>query len=260
MKVRAATDADVPAIAALILAAASAEAPWTSYLPARLRRDPVLVQHAELVLRDHLAAGSETSAVVVAELSADESDRSRPEIVAAAVWDTQTSWAQPTKTGQLPKTETNSEPLKDAAGCTTTTSPAGDDWCPHDASDDYRKLAALSDAMRQGRRRYFAAEEPHVYLRVLATHPDHQGRGHAKALCRWGVALARLKRVGVCLETGSRGYIALSGMGFEHLGAIVVPAGQGYDEQVLKALRMDAAAAQAASPSVWDSLWKYISS
>ncbi|OAA42341.1 Acyl-CoA N-acyltransferase [Beauveria brongniartii RCEF 3172] len=246
MKVRAATDADVPAIAALILAAASAEAPWTSYLPARLRRDPVLVQHAELVLRDHLAAGNETSAVVVAELSADESDRSRPEIVAAAVWDTQTSWAQPTKT--------------DVADCTTTTSPAGDDWCPHDAADDYRKLSALSDAMRQGRRQYFAAEQPHIYLRVLATHPDHQGRGHAKALCRWGVALARRKRVGVCLETGSRGYIALSGMGFEHLGAVVVPAGQGYDEQVLKALRMDAAAAQAASPSVWDSLWKYISS
>ncbi|KAM3515097.1 hypothetical protein MY11210_001215 [Beauveria gryllotalpidicola] len=242
MKVRAATDADVPAIAALILAAASAEAPWTSYLPARLRRDPVLVQHAEAVLRGHLAAGDETSVVVVAELSADESDRSRPEIVAAAVWDTQTSWAQPAA-----KT--------DAAGCTTS----GDDWSPHDAGADYRKLGALGDAMRQGRRRYFAAEQPHVYLRVLATHPDHQCHGHAKALCRWGVALARRKRVGVCLVTGSRGYIALSGMGFEDLGAVVVPAGQGYDEQVLKALRMDAAAVHAASPSAWDSLWKYIS-
>ncbi|PMB64529.1 hypothetical protein BM221_009368 [Beauveria bassiana] len=251
MKVRAATDADVPAIAALILAAASAEAPWTSYLPARLRRDPGLVQHAETVLRSHLAAGDETSVVVVAELSADESDRNRPEIVAAAVWDTHTSWAQPAKTGQPAKS--------DAAGCTTTYH-TGDNWCPHDAGDDYRKLSALADAMRQGRRRFFAVEEPHVYLRVLATHPDHQGRGHAKALCRWGVALARRKRVGVCLATGSRGYIALSGMGFEDLGAVVVPAGQGYDEQILKALRMDAAAAQAASPSVWDSLWKYISS
>ncbi|KGQ03915.1 hypothetical protein BB8028_0007g06290 [Beauveria bassiana] len=251
MKVRAATDADVPAIAALILAAASAEAPWASYLPARLRRDPVLVQHAESVLRGHLSAGDETSVVVVAELSTDESDRSQPEIVAAAVWDTHTSWAQPVKTGQPAKS--------DAAGCTTT-SYTGYDWCPLGTVDDYRKLSALGDAMRQGRRRHFSTEEPHVYLRVLATHPDHQGRGHAKALCRWGVALARRKRVGVCLETGSRGYIALSGMGFEDLGAVVVPAGQGYDEQVLKALRMDAAAAQAASPSVWDSLWKYISS
>lgn len=141
-----------------------------------------------------------------------------------------------------------------------TTSRQDNDWMPGGAAvADHPRLAALGDAMRQGRQRYFAAEGPHVYLRVLATHPDHQGRGHAKTLCRWGIALAHRRRVGVCLETGSRGYIMLSGMGFRDLGAVVVPAGKGHDEQVLKALRMDAAAAQAANPGVWDSLWKYIS-
>lgn len=113
--------------------------------------------------------------------------------------------------------------------------------------------------MRRGRRRYFAAEGPHVYLRVLATHPKHQHQGYAKALCRWGVGLAHRRRAAVCLATGARGYIVLSGMGFRDLGAVVVPAGKGYEEQVLKALRMDAAAVQATNPGVWDSLWKYIS-
>lgn len=131
-----------------------------------------------------------------------------------------------------------------------------DDWSP-DAQDP--KLNALSDAMRQGRERYFGAEGPHIYLRILATHPDHQGKGYAKALCKWGISLAHRKRVGVCLETGSRGYIMLSGMGFSDLGAVIVPAGNGYDEQVLKALRMDAAATQAANPGLWDSLKKYVS-
>ncbi|KAJ3475732.1 hypothetical protein NLG97_g9356 [Lecanicillium saksenae] len=216
MKVRAATDADVPAIAAI---------------------------HAEAVARSYVEASDKASVVMVAELSAAESDLNKPQIVAASVWDTtQISCGN----GAAQK--------DDAAGYTS--SRREDDWSP-DAEDP--KLNALSDAMRQGRQRYFASEKPHVYLRILATDPQHQGRGYAKALCRWGITLAHSKRVGVCLETGSRGYIMFSGMGFKDLGAVVVPAGKGQEEQVLKALRMDAAGTQAANPGVWDSLWKYIS-
>ncbi|EGX93072.1 Acyl-CoA N-acyltransferase [Cordyceps militaris CM01] len=238
MKLRAATDADVPAIAALVLAVASVQAPWASYLPARQRRDPVLVRHAEAVVRGHVAAGEQTSVVMVAEQRCASGELGRAEIVSVAVWDT---------------TQT-------VCGRTDPTSCVREDeWAPRGA-EDYARLVALNEAMNKGRRRYFAAEgQPHVYLRVLATHPDHQGRGHAKALCRWGIALARRARVGVCLETGSRGYIMLSGMGFEDLGAVVVPAGKGHDEQVLKVLGMDAAAVQAANPGVWNSLWKYLS-
>ncbi|TQV97746.1 Acyl-CoA N-acyltransferase [Cordyceps javanica] len=242
MKVRAATDADVPAIAAIVLAVASAEAPWKSYLPARLRCDPALVQHAEAVARGYLEAGEQTSVVMVAELAAaGEAGRDAPpEIVSVAVWDTRAARPKTDPTGYI-------------------SSRQDDDWKLPAGVGEHPKLTALSDAMRRGRHRYFAAEGPHIFLRVLATHPDHQGRGHAKALCRWGIAFAHRKRVAVCLETGSRGYIMLSGMGFRDLGAVVVPAGNGYDEQVLKALHLDAAGAQAANPGVWDSLWKYIS-
>lgn len=221
-----------------MLAVASVQAPWASYLPARQRRDPVLVRHAEAVVRGHVAAGEQTSVVMVAEQRCASGELGRAEIVSVAVWDT---------------TQT-------VCGRTDPTSCVREDeWAPRGA-EDYARLVALNEAMNKGRRRYFAAEgQPHVYLRVLATHPDHQGRGHAKALCRWGIALARRARVGVCLETGSRGYIMLSGMGFEDLGAVVVPAGKGHDEQVLKVLGMDAAAVQAANPGVWNSLWKYLS-
>ncbi|KAJ6781888.1 hypothetical protein PWT90_09929 [Aphanocladium album] len=242
MKVRAATDADVPAIAAIVLAVASTEAPWKSYLPARLRKDPAFVQHAEAVARSYVEASDKASVVMVAELSAAESELNRPQIVAVSVWDT-----TQTECGKAEAQKADDQGY---------TSSRKDDWSP-DAEDP--KLSALSDAMLQGRQRYFAAEGPHVYLRILATDPQHQGRGYAKALCRWGITLAHRKRAGVCLETGSRGYIMFSGMGFKDLGAVVVPAGKGYDEQVLKALRMDAAAAQAANPGVWDSLWKYVS-
>lgn len=82
---RAATEADVPAIAAVVLAVASAEAPWKSFLPARARKDPVFVQHAEAVARSYVAAGEATSAVMVVKLSAGESERNTPEIVAVSV-------------------------------------------------------------------------------------------------------------------------------------------------------------------------------
>lgn len=71
--------------------------------------------------------------------------------------------------------------------------------------------------------------------------------------------LAYKKHAAVCLETGSRGYVLLSGMGFCDLGAVVVPAGNGHDEQILKALRMDVNKMNAEHPTMMTSLWKYIS-
>lgn len=100
MKVRAATDADVPAIAALVMAVASAEAPWKSYLPARLRRDPAFVQHAEAVARSYVEASDSASVVMVAELSAAEAGAGRPQVVAVSVWDTtQANCGQQQKAG-----------------------------------------------------------------------------------------------------------------------------------------------------------------
>ncbi|OAA70575.1 Acyl-CoA N-acyltransferase [Cordyceps fumosorosea ARSEF 2679] len=231
MKVRAATDADVPAIAAIILAAAAAEVPWKSYLPAGACRDPILVQHVEAVARAHIVARD--SAVVVGELSAAESGRDTPEVVSVAVWDT------------------------------TTAAERDDSWAA--VEEHHAQLAALDTAMRRGRQLYFAAEPPHLFLRVLATHPDRRGRGYAKALCRWGMALARRRRVGVCVETGAaRGYVLFSGLGFRDLGVVDLPPVRGRHEgteeegQVLKALRMDAEAVRAANPGAWDSFCKYI--
>lgn len=88
MQIRAATDADVPAIAAVVLAGASTEAPWTSFMPFRARKDTALIQHAEALARGYVEASDDTSVVMVVELSADESERGKPEIVAVSVWDT----------------------------------------------------------------------------------------------------------------------------------------------------------------------------
>ncbi|KAK3186767.1 hypothetical protein K4F52_004513 [Lecanicillium sp. MT-2017a] len=240
MQIRAATEADVPAIAALVLARASQEAPWNSFIPGGARKDPNFVQHAEALTRSYVEASEDAWVVRVVELSAAEAEHNKPVVVAVGVWDTNAA-----------SNKAHEHPNKAAAYVTTKT----DNWSP---SSENQKLNALSDAMLQGRQRYFAAEGPHIYLRILATHPEHQGHGYAKALCKWGIDLAYKKHAAVCLETGSRGYVLLSGMGFCDLGAVVVPAGKGYDEQILKALRMDVAKMDTEHPTLMTSLWKYI--
>jgi hypothetical protein len=88
MQIRKATDADVPAIAALVLLRATTEAPWNTFIPGGARKDQTFVQHAEALTRSYVEANQDEWVVMIVELSAAEAERSKPEIVAVAVWDT----------------------------------------------------------------------------------------------------------------------------------------------------------------------------
>jgi GNAT superfamily N-acetyltransferase len=67
---------------------------------------------------------------------------------------------------------------------------------------------------------------PHWYLGVLATHPDHQGRGLATTVMRPGLAAADAEGWDCWLETSTpanKGFYA--GRGFTEAVAIDIPAG-----------------------------------
>ena len=73
------------------------------------------------------------------------------------------------------------------------------------------------------------AYEKQVYLAILATHPDYDGRGFGAAHCEWGKELARQwekdlsrgtgkeKKVNVTLMATPRGYELYSTIGFENI-------------------------------------------
>lgn len=128
-----------------------------------------------------------------------------------------------------------------------------DDW----TWEGQDKLNSLVGAMEQARSRFFAGSGPQMFLRFLATGPDHQRRGCAKALCESGLDIAWRRQSAVCLETGPKGYILFSGMGFSDLGAVTLPVSGG-DEHILKALKMDVSKARESHPGVWDSFLSYV--
>lgn len=108
MQIRAATEADVPAIAALVLARASQEAPWNSFIPGGARKDPNFVQHAEALTRSYVEASEDAWVVRVVELSAAEAEHNKPVVVAVGVWDTNaaSNKAHERKCTSLPMTVT----------------------------------------------------------------------------------------------------------------------------------------------------------
>lgn len=129
----------------------------------------------------------------------------------------------------------------------------------HESETVMDKLASLSSAMAHSQEARFAACGPYVYLEVLATHPAHRGRGHAKALCAVGVEAARKRDLAVAVLTGSRGYIFFSGLAFADLGCVAMREGAA-EEAVLKVMVLRPRPKARRRGSVFDSFMSYVSS
>lgn len=119
------------------------------------------------------------------------------------------------------------------------------------------KLASLSQATVDGRRKHFSSHVPYVFLHLLATRPDFQRKGYGKALCASGINVARQKHASVCTQAGSRGYILFSGLGFVDKGQVVLPTEPGTEDVLIKAMMLDSRLVQRRG-SVFDSLMRYI--
>lgn len=88
MKIRPAALADVPAVARIVLAALTDEAPWKAFFPPKAKSDPTYIEYAEAILRSYLGpAAKDNWLFLVVELSAAESRSNGPMVAAAAVWD-----------------------------------------------------------------------------------------------------------------------------------------------------------------------------
>jgi GNAT superfamily N-acetyltransferase len=87
------------------------------------------------------------------------------------------------------------------------------------ARDDFHELMARLDAAHPH-------NQPHYYLSLLATHPDHRGKGVGMALLEQNLELIDTERVPAYLESSNpdndRRYSAL---GFEVVGQVCYPGG-----------------------------------
>lgn len=281
MKIRPATIDDVPAVARLVLAALSDESPWKAFFPSKCQNGSEYVGYGEAMLRSYLEPGGcDSWLFLVLELSEAESGtHSGPLIVSAAVFDTSAADSRAsTPRNSTDRLHDNSKSSRASrphsasaqygrgdlscllAGYAAVAATGNASYSRDDevAAKIPGKLAALSEASLEGRRRRFASHTPCVYLHVLATRPDYQRRGYGKALTAWGIDVARKMQMPVCVQAASRGYILFSGLGFSDLGPVLLPADKGGDELVLKALVLDSSRADRRG-SLVGSLLRYIS-
>ncbi|KAK2612605.1 hypothetical protein QQS21_001377 [Conoideocrella luteorostrata] len=238
MKIRPATPADIPAVVRVVLSALTDEAPWKAFFPRKAQDDPTYTAYCEAILRSYVEPAQRDDLLfLVAEASGPETKtNSGAVIVAAAIWDTSTGLGQGRGNGrQMSDSEEHDPSLDKAPG----------------------KLAALSGATVDGRRKHFSSDVPYVYLHLLATRPDYQRKGYGKALCAWGIKAARQKHASICAQAGSRGYILFSGLGFVDKGHVVLPTEPGSDEVLVKAMMLDSKLVQRRG-SIFDSLLRYI--
>ena len=61
--------------------------------------------------------------------------------------------------------------------------------------------------------------DKHIYLSLLNTHSDYQGRGAGKALCQWGLEKAKREGWTVTLFSSPMGKRLYSKLGFRDVGS-----------------------------------------
>lgn len=86
--------------------------------------------------------------------------------------------------------------------------------------------------------KYFGRYERCMHLRIMATRPHYQQQGYAKALCEWGIGVARKRGMGVTVLTGLHGYVLFSDLGFVDIGPFPVRLGGCGEEIIVKAMAL----------------------
>lgn len=99
------------------------------------------------------------------------------------------------------------------------------------------RILAMNNAITESREMYLDSHGQQMYLHILATHPEYQKLGYAKALCGNAIEEARAKGWAVSALASPTGYIFYSGLGFVDCGYTrVKPQVGDADEIILKAM------------------------
>lgn len=121
------------------------------------------------------------------------------------------------------------------------------------------RLSAYTEVVNKARTEFFNRYPQHMYLQLLATHPDHQNHGYAKDLVHSYIVKAKQKGGVLTTLGGPFGYIFFSGLGFHDLGPITLPPSAASDAQIIKAMSL-VVNKEERRQSIVDSVLNYISS
>ncbi len=225
MDIRKATPADTQAIVNITLAATVSESQLHYCFP---RLDKSSDGHASSIKSavEHCLTSPEDWLVAVVEVPEAQDPRTNS-IVSVAIW-----WASSIKSKVY-----DDDPFADGHLLKQILGPSveGQD----DSGPAY--LSAFIEATARGREAYLYGYGKQMHLYLLATHPHHQRKGYAKALCAWGLKRAAEQMMAMSTLATAKGYILFSGLGFADVGCVSVKADGEGEELILKAMAHAAA-------------------
>ncbi|KAI1375064.1 acyl-CoA N-acyltransferase [Hypoxylon crocopeplum] len=92
--------------------------------------------------------------------------------------------------------------------------PAGIPWLE---GKEKERCEGVLNSMWDIREKLFGKRHRHVYLSVIAVHPDHQRRGIGRLLMQWGIDIAEKLQVPLYTESSKPGLRLYKSLGFERL-------------------------------------------
>jgi ribosomal protein S18 acetylase RimI-like enzyme len=238
MKIRPATNDDFDAILAIATATSSTDSLWNMLMPRAAFKDAAFKEHISQLLKQYIDPENKDWLVTVVELPDKDITPGAPHVASFAIWD---------------MTSTSNSANKSAVESDNIAAPAGDS----SKSRYLTRFITFNNAMSEGRSKSFKAFNKFMYLKAMATHPEYEGEGYAKALLRAGYEIARKNEAAVTVFAGPRGYVFFSGLGFADRGPLLMQSGG--DEVNIKAMSFDPTNERRRS-SVMESFMHYITS
>ncbi|KAK4442373.1 acyl-CoA N-acyltransferase [Podospora aff. communis PSN243] len=205
MEIRTATPSDSQPICKLLLASLTSESQWQYLFPDRHTHGPAHASRIHSAIAHCLNAPQDWTTIVAEETTSKS-------LVSVAVWSTTTSLEPGTKEAATTLYTDILASFGPADGCNVS------------------HVAAYLKAISAGTESHLAGYTPRVHLYVVATHPQHRGRGYGKALVAWGLKRAAEQKAVVSTLASAKGYVFFSGLGFKDVGLIEVRGGSAVGE------------------------------
>lgn len=100
---------------------------------------------------------------------------------------------------------------------------------------------AFCSGQARAYKKYFGSIGPEqLHLQILATLPDFQRRGHATALCRWGMDVIRRETLkDISLMASPMGYHLYARLGFDHVTTVIIQVPGEEEKLTLQAMKYD---------------------
>ncbi|KAK3940278.1 hypothetical protein QBC46DRAFT_364202 [Diplogelasinospora grovesii] len=201
MKPRKALPSDVDALTRVIIQAMPLDPQWNYRFPYREEYPEDHYKFSKMLFEYFLHLDYDDWLVMVVEDS-PESDGNNTSIVSFAIWDV--SYVNKRRYGPGYKPQDPVTEVEKRGGSTR-----------RDAN--HAHFDAFWKQQIQAYKRHFAPIGPEqLHLQVLATLPEFQRRGHASALCRWG--MEEIQREGlkdISVMASPMGYALYTHLGFE---------------------------------------------